>query len=432
MQYFIALVLACLSLTAQAQNPTQELDAALQQAHARHLPVLVDFHAPWCYSCYYMKKNVLNGPEWEKVERSAVVVELDADAPEGAYWREQWSVKALPTYIVLNEQGHELGRISAEKTRADFYRQLSLITGKQSTLLALQSIAISGGVAGAAAAADVLQAYYARRDAAAALNWFATLPQAALTSASADSRVALWLQRLRLQRSANAGDAAACLQNGATVLSAPLGCDYAYELDSVMQCTSAAAQEARPLLAAQRPRMEALIKQGAFGKSRCADQRSLVLTAADLYAALGDATAESKVLTRAVADTRQRIGGKLGRDRNLADNLRVYLERAGDTAAFDQLLPQLIAAYPDDYVYAYRYGKNLLAREKPEQALPYLEQSAQKAYGINRLKVAEQRVMALQKLKRADEARQVVGAALKDNGPWFPEEAQKLKALLGT
>jgi hypothetical protein len=52
------------------------------------------------------------------------------------------------------------------------------------------------------------------------------------------------------------------------------------------------------------------------------------------------------------------------------------------------------------------------------------------AYGINRLKNAQARVASLKALNRTDEARQVVAETLKANGPWFPEEAAKLKALL--
>jgi len=41
----------------------------------------------------------------------------------------------------------------------------------------------------------------------------------------------------------------------------------------------------------------------------------------------------------------------------------------------------LIAAYPDDYVYPYRYGRSLFERGNATAALPFLEQAADKAYG---------------------------------------------------
>ncbi|MBI3171330.1 MAG: thioredoxin family protein, partial [Hydrocarboniphaga effusa] len=85
--------------------------AAQASARERRAPLLVDFQAPWCYSCYYMAKNVLNGAEWERVRQETVVLELDADSPEGARWMQSWSVKALPTYVMFDGGGQELGRI---------------------------------------------------------------------------------------------------------------------------------------------------------------------------------------------------------------------------------------------------------------------------------------------------------------------------------
>jgi len=63
--------------------------------------------------------------------------------------------------------------------------------------------------------------------------------------------------------------------------------------------------------------------------------------------------------------------------------------------------------------------------------LPWLEQAAPKAYGVNRLSVAQYRADALRKLGRIDDAKQVVADALKANGPFFADEVLKLKAVLG-
>jgi hypothetical protein len=171
-----------------------------------------------------------------------------------------------------------------------------------------------------------------------------------------------------------------------------------------------------------------------FGATPCADKRSAVFAAADIFEALGDKDAKRALLMRAIADVEKEIGGDLKKDRNLDDNLRIYNDQlaalSGDYRAYDALMPRLIAAWPDDYVYAARWGKSLLARGQPADALPQLEAAAARAYGINRLQVAEQRVQALQALQRDADARHVVAETLKANGPWFPEEAAKLKALV--
>jgi hypothetical protein len=217
------------------------------------------------------------------------------------------------------------------------------------------------------------------------------------------------------------------------VLAGDIGCDRPYVLDDLLEASKTLPEaQRRPLLAAQRQPLDRYLDSRIFvAAPTCADQRSAVLASADLDAALGDHVAESAVLDRAIRLDRQRLGDDLASDRNLADVLRVYLERAGRTAELDHYLQQLIVAYPDDYVYAYRYGRRLLEAGKPAQALPWLEKAAGKAYGANRLAVAGVRVKALKALHRQADAEKVVADALKQNGPWFPKQAARLKASLG-
>lgn len=428
----VAAVALLAAAGASADGWQPPLDEALKTAAARQAPVLIEFHAPWCYSCYYMQRNVLNGAEWDKVRRAAVLVDLDADAPEGAYWEKRLVVKALPSYVVLNDEGEELGRILGEQTRAEFYRLLDGILARTASLDEVRDKVKDGGGASLKAAHEVLKAYYARSDADGGLAWQAGLPPPAQAALDKDARARLWIERLRLMQAAQAGNAAQCAVLAPPVLAGELGCDRAYELDRAMECTAGLPVEQRSkLFAAQKPVMtHQLYGQVFIAHPSCADARSIVLTTADLDKNLGYTQAESDVLDQAIADARQRLGANLKKDRNLADNLRVFLDRAGRTDELELLYPKLIAAWPDDYVYYYRFGKTLAARGQYQQALIYLQQAAPKAYGVNRLNVAERRAEVLLKLNRADDARQVVADALKANGPWFPEQAAKLKALV--
>jgi predicted Zn-dependent protease len=183
--------------------------------------------------------------------------------------------------------------------------------------------------------------------------------------------------------------------------------------------------------------MDRLLEKSVFvDHPSCADARSAVLASADLDHAIENTAAEAAVLDKAIKDVQQRLGGPksldLTKDRNLADNLRVFLDRAGRTEALDQLYPKLIAAYPDDYVYPYRFGRSLAARGRDEDALPYLEQAAGRAYGVNRLNVAQLRAEVLLRLNRPDDARAMVAETLRANGPWFPQQAARLKALVAS
>jgi hypothetical protein len=425
-----ALLLGLFAAHATARTALQTIDDALKQAQAEHLPVFADFQAQWCYSCYFMATHVLTGPEWQAMEKRMVVVEVDADSPDGARWMKQLNVKALPMFVVLKSDGSELGRIVAEQPRDKFYPQLKKILGGGDALEALKKKSESGSPA---AIADVLASYEARDQVKDGLDWYDTLPEARRASTEKDAAVAMWHERLLMEKAAKAEDHAECVASGRKVLAAnDVGCDRYYVLEQLMDCSEKMpADERKKLLGAQRPAMQTLLDKQVFVQpAQCADQRTAVLVTADLDKALGDEAAEKAALDRGIEDARKRLGGDVSKDRNLADNLRVFLDRAGRIDELDALMPKLIAAYPDDYVYSYRYGASLLKRNKAAEALPYLERAAQKSFGSNRLTVATLRAKALIALNRRNDAEKVVADALEANGPWFPEQAEKLKAVL--
>ena len=422
------LLALALSTPAFANSPAT-VDEALAQARKTHQPVLLDFGAPWCYSCYFMMTHVLNGAEWNAVEARTVVTEVDADSPDGAAWMKKLEVKALPAYVVLNDNGDELGRILGEQARAKFYPAIDKILAGSHTLDQLKASAVAGNTD---AMATVLGSYEARKEGQAGLDWYASLPATVRTGAAKNPTVSLWLARLELARAMKAKDNAAAVAAAKRALDGDIGCDRPYVVDNLLEASEKMPEpERKTILAAQKPALERLLDQDVFvAKPSCADQRSSVIAAADVDAALGDAKAETAVLDRAIASTRQHLGDDLAKDRNAADNLRVYLVRAKRMDELDALYPKLIAAYPDDYVYSYRFGKSLLERNKPAEALPLLEKAADKAYGENRLEVAMQRVKALKALHRQADAEKVVADALEQNGQWFPEQVDKLKAAL--
>ncbi len=426
---FTLLALAMGASVNAAEPDPATVDAAIAQARKTHTPVLLDFSAPWCYSCYFMATHVLNGPEWEKVEARTVVAAVDADSPDGAAWMKKLSVKALPAYVVLDEHGAELGRILAEQPREVFYPNLDKIIAGASTLDDFKRKAATGSVD---AVATVLGAFQARGEGQAGLDWYASLPKNVQTVAGKDVHVSLWRDRLELARAAHAKDNPATIAAAKRVLAGDIGCDRPYVVDQLLDASEKLPKgERTTLLAPQKTALDTQLKSRIFiAKPLCADQRSAVIATADVDAAIGDNAAETAVLDHAITATRAKLGDDLKSDRNLADNLRVYLMRAKRTDELDALYPKLIAAYPDDYVYPYRYGRSLLEREHAAEALPLLEKAADKAYGENRLVVATQRVKALKALHRQADAEQVVNDVLEQNGQWFPEQVKTLKAAL--
>ena len=412
---------------AAAETPT--IDDAISAAERAHTPVLLDFSAPWCYSCYFMATHVLNGAEWKALEAKVAVVDVDADSPDGAAWMKKLEIKALPSYVVLNEKAIEIGRIVGEQPRDKFYAATDKILAGSRTLDQLKANAAAGS---ADAIASVLGSYEARKLGQNGLEWFRALPSSARVAVAKNKTVALWLDRLELDRAAKDKDDAAAVTAAKRVLAGDIGCDRPYIVDQLIASSEKMPEaERKTVLSAQKNALDQQLAKDIFiAKPTCADQRSTVMTTADLDAAIGDAKAETAVLDHAINTVRTQLGDDLKKDRNAADNLRVYLVRAKRTDELDALYPKLIAAYPDDYVYPYRWGKSLLERDKAAQALPLLEKASEKAYGENRIAVAIQRVKALKALKRQSDAEKVVADVLEQNGEWFPDEVAKLKETL--
>lgn len=427
-QWFVAALLGSLGggAVASSQNADPGIDEAMRQARQQQVPVIVDFYAPWCYSCYYMAQHVLVGADWDTARGDAIVVGVDVDSAEGAALKQRWGIKPLPSYLVLNPDAEELGRIGGERTPEQFYAEIAAIRSRGAPLEKLQARAAQGE---AAAAVEALALYHARYEAEAGLEWFDSLDKSKRDRLEADSQVQARLDRLRLMQAAADEDIAACLATGEKVLAADPGCERPYEVSRYVACTTQLEPaERKSRLLAQIPAMQSLVDDKALVRPPlCADQRSAVTVTAELYEATGQADKAQALLERAATDARERLAGDLKSDRNLADNLRVFLAAANDTSALDVLYPQLIAAYPQDYVYANRFARSLAARGLDEQALPYFRAAADRAYGVNRLRNASSHADSLHALGRDKDAIKVLASAIKANGPFFPDELAELK-----
>jgi tetratricopeptide (TPR) repeat protein len=397
--------------TVRAESPVS-LDAALLQAQKAQQPLLIDFHAPWCYSCYYMQKHVLNGAEWQAAQGKMQVLEIDADTPEGSALRERYAVKMLPAYVLVDATGAERGRILGEQSREAFYPALTALLAQSDPLERLKDRP--------EAFTQVLKAYGARQDLAGALAWLNGREDTDAVHGNDENLKAF--TRLVLAEAAPRKDFVRCINAWQTLEIFPQDCDSTYDADRALACTA----DVPPAL--RRPFLKQI--QASYRPNpACADQRSAVFVQVDVAEGLGQPKAP--VLKKAIRAIEAATLQAPAQDRNRADNLRVYYQALDDRAKLKKLLPLLIKAYPDDYVYPYRYGKLLAAQKQHAEALPYFEQAAGKAYGSNRLNVAEARALSLLALKQREAAQAVVEEAIEASGPFFPELQKKLKGVLG-
>src|SRR5262249_47840382 len=154
------------------------------------------------------------------------------------------------------------------------------------------------------------------------LRWFYDLPGRVRRVYEPDAGLQYRLARLRLMEAAQTQQGPTCSAVAPKVF-AQAGCELPYEVQVYEACVGETPPDA--LTRAQRAPLEQLVQKQVLGDaaSRCADERSAVLTLVDLYRKLEDSESRTKVLDLAIENLRARLSDDLGRDRSAADNLRV-------------------------------------------------------------------------------------------------------------
>ncbi len=123
---------------------THDYDAAAAMAKEHGLPVLLKFTgSDWCGWCMLMEKSVFSKKEFEKwAEGRVMLVTIDSPrerslVPEefrdrNARMMNRYGIRGVPTYVVLDSEGNELGRLGASQfaTPDSFAGDFEKIVGK--------------------------------------------------------------------------------------------------------------------------------------------------------------------------------------------------------------------------------------------------------------------------------------------------------------
>ena len=78
-------------------------------------PVLLDFHADWCGPCRQMR------PAVEQLARQGLSDQVDRHRPIAGAGGEVWR-RAVPTFIVVDADGHEIDRTSGSQPASQLAR----------------------------------------------------------------------------------------------------------------------------------------------------------------------------------------------------------------------------------------------------------------------------------------------------------------------
>ena len=88
-----------------------DMPAALERARNEGKPVLVNFYADWCVWCKRLESTTLRDAKVASVLQNKVVpLSLNVEG-DGKELSNEYQVDGLPTIIVLDSGGREIGRI---------------------------------------------------------------------------------------------------------------------------------------------------------------------------------------------------------------------------------------------------------------------------------------------------------------------------------
>jgi len=105
-------------------NWEKEMPAALERARTEGKPVLVNFYADWCVWCKRLDSTTLHDAKVATMLRDRVVpVRLDVEG-NGRRLSNEYRVDGLPTVLVLDADGREIGRIPGYMPPAGFLERV--------------------------------------------------------------------------------------------------------------------------------------------------------------------------------------------------------------------------------------------------------------------------------------------------------------------
>lgn len=136
-RFFILAVALTMAVSAFAQQGIKWEEGTLKQALTKAKEsgkelVFLDCYATWCGPCKYMASQVFTTKKaGDYFNKKFVNIKIDMEKGEGVGLARELRIQGYPTFIILNTNGKELGRIVGGAQIDDFIKRVETLLEKQ-------------------------------------------------------------------------------------------------------------------------------------------------------------------------------------------------------------------------------------------------------------------------------------------------------------
>lgn len=390
--------------TAAAEVPTKKFDKI----------TLLKFSAPWCPACIRLKSETMNKPQVQALLKKVNLQEINIDLVENEKISEEYAVKAIPTVILVNEQGEELKRWLDYQPAKSFTAELQTALKETQSVKQLLAKAEAGDEKAATTLAYNSYSKMLWKDAA---KWFSFSKGMKELNYKLASEIAMAQDELSDSKESKKAYLQA-LEKGFTLSSSALDqarwkLDYLEQLKEQERPIETDAIKALQFQLAEvkkNKNLKDLFAKSTVGDLENFEKAELLDMTTRLYKITDDKENTKKTQAEmAAAIDKVKLSTKLPGQMISAI---WYYGQAGAPEKSEKLLKELIKAYPKTYVYYQRYASFLTKQKRNDEALVQANLALEFKEG-NEPQLSLAKVKILKELGKKDEAIGLIESTLK-------------------
>lgn len=420
-------------------------DITLNQKKAQQ--ALLSFTAPWCPACIRLKSETLNKEELKKIltESNIDIQEINIDLVENEKIANKFSVKAIPTLILVNDKNDELKRWLDYLPASALVPDLALAI---KTNQPIEKLLIAAKAGNLQAAEDLGFNYYSKMEWALASEWLAKAQGTKAHNYKLAADVALSAEKLSEAKDTKVKHLAllekAALESKSVIDQARWNLEA---LELKLELTSSEELQENNSEAVGNKQLIASTK--ALSKAFESLYKDKNLKQLFVESTLSDHENFEQI---EILDMQKRLDvlvknkdSEISRQKQMLKQLDQmqhrmdypgqvisaiwYYGQAGSSDKAEGLIKNLISTYGKTYVYYQRYANFLLKQKRFEEALEQINLALEYKFG-NEPQLNLSKIKILKELKKTKEAKSLIKETLKITRKYPTKYKRTQSALL--